>query len=305
MTSSRYILYYDRRVGALSREKVFASAFLQWSYNSASGRFLTRLVLSRRCVSSLVGRLCRSKWSRRLIGPFMSIAGVENADLPAEPQAFRSFSEFFVRPMAEGRRPIATGEGLCVAPVDGKVLVFTDLLATEPIRIKRCTFTLDSFLKFTEWSRLYDGGTMLVFRLCLADYHRFHFPVDGTPHSTGALGRRYFAGGQYARRWDVPFFRQNVRAVTTVKSPVFGDVAMVEVGAFTVGSIVQTYLPGRPVSRGDLKGWFAPGGSTVVLLFQRGRIVVNSDLIEQSARDIETRVYCAEEIGHATMQGGT
>jgi phosphatidylserine decarboxylase len=88
--------------------------------------------------------------------------------------------------------------------------------------------------------------------------------------------------------------------VTLLQSRSFGTLAMVEVGALTVGTIVQTYRPG-PVLRGAEKGLFRYGGSTVVLLVEAGRVEIDPDLLAWSAVDrpapIETLVRMGTSIG--------
>jgi phosphatidylserine decarboxylase len=78
--------------------------------------------------------------------------------------------------------------------------------------------------------------------------------------------------------------------------------AIVEVGAFAVGSIIQTYSPGI-VKRGQEKGFFRFGGSTVVVLLPRGSVVIDEDLISASARGLETFVKMGTSIGKATSKG--
>jgi phosphatidylserine decarboxylase len=92
----------------------------------------------------------------------------------------------------------------------------------------------------------------------------------------------------------------NKRAVTLFESDNFGTLAIVEVGAITVGTIEQTYRPGR-VERGAEKGTFHFGGSTIVLLIEPGRLIVDADLLETSTLDrpdaVETRVRMGTAIG--------
>jgi phosphatidylserine decarboxylase len=75
--------------------------------------------------------------------------------------------------------------------------------------------------------------------------------------------------------------------------------ALVEVGAFTVGSIRQRFEPGRRVARGEEKGFFEPGGSTVVLAFRPGAIAFDTDLVSRSAAGVETFVRMGDSLGRA------
>ena len=126
-----------------------------------------------------------------------------------------------------------------------------------------------------------------------------HFPDAGTPGPSWRVPGRYHAGGPYARSWLVPVFAENVRARTAFDSDHFGPMQIVEVGALTVGSIRQAFRPGARVERGAHKGWFEIGGSTVVLLFPRGAVAFDPDLVESSARGLETAVHMGESLGRA------
>lgn len=145
---------------------------------------------------------------------------------------------------------------------------------------------------------------MVVSRLGLADYHHFHFPDSGVPAAARTIDGRLHAGGPYARHRLVPFFTENHRMVTPFASDHFGTLLLVEVGALTVGSIRQRFEPGTKVGRGDPKGFFELGGSTLVLLFQEGTIVLDPDLLRMTAGGIETHLRLGEALGRrAAFEG--
>ena len=291
------IRYYDRRNGRLRTEKVFASGFLNWSYNSNAGRMLTALLLSRRFVSTLYGLYGRSQFSRRQVIAFARKMNVDAGELLRPLESYASYNDFFTREIDVSRRVTSSDPKVCVAPADGKVLAYTGVTADSTFRIKRSLFNLRCFLDNDRLAERFDGGTMIISRLCLADYHHFHFPVAGVPGAAVPVGGRYYAGGPYARKRPTAFYTENYRMVTRIDSKQFGLVAMVEIGAFTVGSIMQGYDSGRPVSAGDHKGYFELGGSTVVLLFERGAIKVDDDILGHTAEGIETYVRFGEPIG--------
>jgi phosphatidylserine decarboxylase len=100
-----------------------------------------------------------------------------------------------------------------------------------------------------------------------------------------------------ALRRRIRYLVENQREITLVESPAFGSVAVLEVGATNVGSILQSFVPGRPVAKGDEKGLFAFGGSCVITLFARGRIRFDADLVAQSAQHVETYARMGESLG--------
>ncbi len=66
-----------------------------------------------------------------------------------------------------------------------------------------------------------------------------------------------------------------------------------------VGSIVQAFVPGRAVTKGDEKGLFKFGGSCVVTLFKPGRIKLDADLLKSSAEGIEVYARLGDRLGEA------
>ena len=91
-------------------------------------------------------------------------------------------------------------------------------------------------------------------------------------------------------------FCLNKREYTILSNPLFGDFVMAEVGATMVGRIVQTFK-GSSVNKGEEKGYFKFGGSTVVLLFEKSKIHIDEDLLINTAKGYETTVKMGERIG--------
>jgi phosphatidylserine decarboxylase len=108
---------------------------------------------------------------------------------------------------------------------------------------------------------------------------------------------KLYAVSPYSFQKLVPFYTENYRMLTQFTSDHFGQIAMVEIGAFTVGSIKQCYQPGARVAKGAKKGFFELGGSTVVLLFQKGTIRLDEELCAKTEEEIETHVRMGESIG--------
>jgi phosphatidylserine decarboxylase len=299
MATDLTIPYIDRSSGQLCRERVYADRFLNWSYNTRLGWAVTRVVFSHPLLSRLYGWTQRQSLSRKRIVPFVRQMGVDCAELVQPLKTFGNFSEFFERRINLSQRPIATDPGTCIAPVDGKVLGYQTVNLQTTLRVKRHQFSLESFLKDRALGCQYDGGSVVICRLCLADYHHIHFPDSGLPHRPEIINGSLYAGGPYALRRRVPFYAENLRMITPFDSDHFGRIIMVEVGAFTVGSIQQRFDAGEPVQKGNHKGFFELGGSTVVLLFKPNTIRLDNDLCANTSRGLETRVLMGESIGKA------
>jgi phosphatidylserine decarboxylase len=90
-------------------------------------------------------------------------------------------------------------------------------------------------------------------------------------------------------------FFSNERQVTLLDTKHFGRIAYVEVGALLVGKIVQSHL--RPdFSRGDEKGYFLFGGSTVIVLGEPGAWKPSADLLQRTREKQETLVLLGESV---------
>ena len=144
------------------------------------------------------------------------------------------------------------------------------------------------------------GGSMLISRLCPVDYHRFHFPVNGLPSEPKLINGYLYSVSPIALRKNINYLVENKRMLTLIDSPEFGSVAMLEVGATNVGSIVQTFVEERVLPKGEEKGLFKFGGSCVITLFERGRIKFEHDLVEQSANFLETYARMGDRLGETT-----
>jgi phosphatidylserine decarboxylase len=131
------------------------------------------------------------------------------------------------------------------------------------------------------------------------DYHRFHFPDDGEVLDEYRIAGRLHSVNPFALRARSDILATNDRHVSILDTSNFGRLAMVEVGAMNVGKIVQTHPTGAPFHRGDEKGYFCFGGSTILLFGEAGGWVPSTDLLEQTALERETLVRLGDEVARA------
>ncbi len=250
-------------------------------------------------VSRLVGRLTDWQGPAGLLQAAMrGFARRYDIDLAASPplETYRTFGQFFARPLRPGLRPIAPGEDLVVSPVDARVSQAGLAGGGRLLQAKGIEYTLAALLGDGELARRLEGGAWATLYLSPQDYHRIHFPLAG-----GITGWRYVPG----RLWpvnpasvaNVPgLFTVNERLVTLLDSPL-GLVAIVAVGATVVGRVRASYdaavpltdqpgartmqrgdyAPPRPVEKGAELGAFEMG-STVILVFEPGRVRLSERL---------------------------
>lgn len=297
MSNRISIKYFDRAESMLRMEHVYADGLLYWLYNSKMGNLVSCIVFRNKYISRLYGWMNKQGFSKRRIESFMRKMEVNTDELLSPIEGFESFNDFFRRELDLSKRRINWDPDVCISPVDGKILAYQSLDPDLTFRIKRSVFNLRSFLLSDKLVAKFSHGSMIVSRLCLKDYHHFHFPDSGFPGEATSIKGKYHASGPYNLRGLIPFFSDNYRTLTIFDSDHFGRIAMIEIGAFTVGSIRQIYRSGHRVAKGDRKGHFEMGGSTVVMLFEKGRIALDKDLCVNTRNDIETYVLMGDSIG--------
>ena len=293
------IRFRNRRTGAIETERIYGEKWLRFAYENPAGRFLVWLVARRAFFSRWYGWKMNKPESALRILPFISTYDLDVYEFAKSAFDYKTFNEFFYRALKPAARPIAAGERTAVLPADGRHLAFADIDATPGFYVKGQKLPLAELLGGAELAQKFAGGAILISRLCPVDYHRFHFPVAGTPDESRLINGWLYSVSPVALRRNLHYVAENKRVLTPIKSPVFGPVAMIEVGATNVGSIRQTFVPGRAVAKGDEKGLFAFGGSCVITLFQRGRIRLDADLLASSAEAIEVYAKMGERLGEA------
>jgi phosphatidylserine decarboxylase len=290
------VYFRDRQSGRLVPESIPAEAALRWFYQSRLGYLLTLFCARRASFCRLCGWWQERPSSCRRINPFAARYGIDLDEVEFPPDQYPSFNAFFARRLKPGARPFVQAPEVLCAPADGKVLVHPCLGEGALLPVKGACVPVAQILGSEEEARPYAGGAALVVRLAPYDYHRFHFPDSGRAGPARHLGRKYHSVNPLALERVPRIFALNWRALAFVDSDHFGRVAYVEVGAFAVGSVVQTYAPG-PVARGQEKGYFQFGGSTLVLFFEAGRVVFDEDLVSDSAQGLEVHVRTGSRIG--------
>lgn len=263
------------------------SRSLRFLYGTVAGRLLLK-PLTRPGVSRLAGVLLNTRTSRCLIRPFVRRSGIDMSEYL--PERYRSYNAFFCRQIRPSRRLL--GDGPLVSPCDGRLSAYA---ITDDLRftVKYTEYTVSSLVQNDALARRFAGGTALVFRLAVDDYHRYCYPVDGAAGETVTIPGRFHTVQPIAND-HYPIYKENTRQVTTIHSDQLGEVAMVEVGALLVGRIINHAISG-PVEKGQEKGYFQFGGSTIVLLIGRG-VTVDQEFFQNTAEGWETRVYWGENL---------
>lgn len=300
------IRFYNRHTRAIETEEIYGEGWLRFAYENPVGKFFVWLMIKRALFSHVYGWQMSKRVSAGKVLPFIIKYDLDVTTFAKSPYDFKSFNEFFYRRLKPSARPIDADTQVAVFPADGRHLVFQDVDQADGFYVKGSKFSLAELFgedalpeEQRVRTRTFAGGAMVISRLCPVDYHRFHFPCGGVPGNAEKIKGPLYSVSPIALRKCVKYLVQNKRVITLIESPEFGAVASIEVGATNVGSIVQVYPPGHPMQKGEEKGLFKFGGSCVITLFQRGRIVFDADLVEQSRQHIEAYAWMGERMGVA------
>ena len=262
-------------------------------YGHALGRLLLK-PLTAPCVSRLAGRLLSTKASCALIGPFIRKNGIDMSQF--EKTAYASYNDFFSRKIREGARPVDLCPQHLISPCDSKLTVLP-VTRDGRFTLKQTAYTVSSLLRDEALAKKYEGGSLLIFRLTVDDYHRYCYPADGEKTENTFIPGVLHTVNPIAND-HYPIYKENAREHTTIRTKEFGDMLILEVGALLIGRIVNHHGKAS-VLRGQEKGYFQFGGSTVVMLLESGAASIDPDILENSAAGVETVVRFGEKIGQA------
>lgn len=262
-------------------------------YGCAAGRLLLK-PLTAPGLSRLAGRFLSTKLSCVFIKPFIKSNRIDMSQF--EPVEYASYNDFFSRRIRPGVRPVDMDPEHLISPADSKL---TALPITENGRftLKHTEYTVGSLLKNPALASEYVDGWALIFRLTVDDYHRYCYAFDAEKSDNVVIPGRLHTVNPIANDF-FPIYKENAREYTILRTERFGDVIAMEVGALLVGKIVNHH-GAATVRRGQEKGYFQFGGSTVVLLLKKDTAVLDSDILENSRQGIETVVKFGEKIGAA------
>lgn len=291
------IKYIERKTGELKIENVPGEEFLKFLYYNPFGELPLNLVVKKKFLSEIYGRSMDSLKSKKKVAPFVSEHNINMKESVKSIDEFTSFNDFFIRKLREGSREIAQGKNEIASPADGKVLAFENIELKNNFFLKGDKFTLEEFLGDRVLAEKYEGGVFLIIRLAPVDYHRFHFPVDGIIGESKLIEGDYYSVSPHAIKKNFRIYCENKREYAELATENFGNIILSEIGATMVGGIKQTYTPGKDVKKGQEKGYFFFGGSSCILLFEKDKIKIDGDILENTKKGIETKVYMGEKLG--------
>ncbi len=283
--------YVADREGNITKENSLQDRALGALYGSLPGRLLLRPLMSP-AVSKACGKALDTRASRALIPGFARACGIELSE--RERERYASYNDFFTRRPAVGARRADCSKEAFISPCDARLSVF-QINGDSVFSVKHSRYTVASVLRNHRLARSYAGGYAWVFRLCVDDYHRYVYVDDGVVsgevHIPGVFHAVNPAAGE-----AFPIYKENTREYCLLRSENFGTVLQMEVGAMLVGKI-ENRPGGRKVRRGEEKGNFSFGGSTIILMTRAGAVRPDEDILKNSGKGIETLVKMGERVG--------
>lgn len=303
-----HILVRNRRTGLLEEEYIpsYVRLGIQLLYRNRVSRTAAETaivegLLKRASVAH--GVAYDNPASKADIPSFVQTYSIDLDELPKPLTEYTTMNDFFTRQLKPGVRVLegADDPNVISSAADCRISAFNDTSSATTIWIKGSGFSIARLLGDNDAALTFEGGAVAIFRLSPQDYHRWHMPVSGT--ITGFKPIRqpglYYTVNPMAIRSPVDVFGDNVRDVCYVDTgrPDMGTVAVVAVGAMMVGSIVWTVSQGQTAKRFDEMGYFKFGGSTVVVLFPKGAVEFDADLLESSGRALESVIRVGDKIG--------
>lgn len=247
---------------------------------------------TRRFVSKIVGKYLDSKLSCHRINKYIKNNNINMNDF--ECVKYKSFNDFFTRRIKKELRPFCSNACQFPSPCDGKVSAYV-IWEDNTFNIKGYNYTVGELIKDEELANKYIGGYCVVLRLSVDDYHRY-FYIDNCKKEKNVFIKGKLHTVQPYALGKRRVFSENCREYTVLHTENFGDVVQVEVGAMMVGRIVNNHGEGT-FSRGEEKGKFEFGGSTIVLLVEKNKVKFDEEFFVNTLNDIETKVKCGECIG--------
>tara|TARA_Y100000589_G_scaffold26_2_gene36 strand:+ start:3036 stop:3980 length:945 start_codon:yes stop_codon:yes gene_type:complete len=291
------VKYIERESGKLLNEKIAGEGALRFCYENMLGKILLELVVKWPWLSSLYGMYQDSDASKRKIKQFIQDLSIDVNEAEKPINQYANFNEFFARKLKPEARPICSQQDRFIMPGDGRVSVIPKICNDRVFQVKGVDFYLSDFLSNNDLADKYEGGSLVVVRLCPADYHRFHFPYDGTPGEAQRIAGVLYSVNPIAL-WQQPsLFCENERVLVPFRLLNEQEILLVDVGATMVGKIHQTFTPGHSVRKAEERGYFTFGASTTVIVFPPNCIVFDEDLIANSIKGIETLCKMGSSLG--------
>ena len=265
------------------------SKLLKFLYKTFIGRCLLK-ILTNPTISKLVGKLLETKLSTILIKNAIKKNDINI--LEYENKKYKSFNDFFVRKKKE--LVIDKNISNFISPCDSSLLVYK-IKEGSRFEIKNSIYTVSNLIGDTNKAKEFENGYCLIFRLRTKDYHRYCY-IDNGEKSKNTFIKGILHTVRPIAFENYKVFQTNSREWTLLRTENFDEIIQIEVGALLVGKIIN-YHQEHKFKKGEEKGRFEYGGSTIVVLIKKDKVIIDAEILKNSENDVETPVRIGQKIG--------
>lgn len=276
-------MYYNRKTTCIEIEKEYQKNTLNFLYKTIPGRIVLKFV-SKPWFSNKRAKYYNSRKSVKEIRKFIKEYGID-----ANASDYDSFNEFFTR-FKELDNQTTDAELMAVA--DAKVSYYP-IRDDMTLEIKNSIYNLEDILQDKELAKEYKNGTCLIFRLSVDDIHHYFYPASGKIKFNKKIPGELHTVRPLSEKYNI--YSRNSREVTVLETEELGEFIQIEVGALLIGKINND--DAQFFKKGDHRGYFEYGGSTIVLLFKENTVEVDLDFAVFGGFGIEVKVSAGEKIG--------
>jgi phosphatidylserine decarboxylase len=279
---------WDRKNGTLFRDFMDDSPS---TYESTPHRSAMQWLQSHPAYDWLLAAYQNTGFSARKIEPFIRKHGIDMSDFEAV--EYHSYAEFFERRLRPGRRSFPAAPDEMGAFAEARYFGWEKLEEGQQFPIKGHSLDARQLLG-GDRANPFMGGPVLLVRLAPVDYHHVHYPDDGTTLEDDRMGYRLWTVNRNALQSQPDILLRNERHINILQSQNFGRLGFIEVGALSVGRIVQVHPIDKPFKRGEQKSVFRFGGSAIVVFGEPGAWRPADDILEKTKAGTETLLRLGE-----------
>ncbi len=282
------MMIYDRKTKTYTEIEQYGGKALAFLYGNPFGRILLRLAVSP-LVSNIYAFFNSGEKSAGKIPGFISEYSIDMSDY--ETKDYCSFNDFFIRKFRDGARSMDPDPKAFISPADSKLLVYK--IDGSRLQIKGRTYSISELVGDGFKADAFRDGYALCFRLCMDNCHRYCYVDNGRLIRTETIKGRLHTVSSISKEYKI--YKENTRVISLLRTENFGDIIQAEVGALLVGRIHND--DNQIFKKGQEKGYFEPGGSTIIILVAKDMLSIDEDILAQSENGIETQIHYGERIG--------
>ncbi|MBR6274936.1 MAG: phosphatidylserine decarboxylase [Lachnospiraceae bacterium] len=283
---------YKDRNGNIIRKKLMSGKTLEFLYGNGVGRAALK-VLSSVTVANIERAFLGSPFSALAIDPFIKKNEIDISEY--QKKRYSSFNDFFTRKIRQEKRPISSDPNALISPCDGRASMYR-INNDSAFEIKNSVYSVETLTGSKKLAEYYKDGWFVLIRLCVDNYHRYCYAADGMKSMDLKIEGKLHTVNPMVYDF-AKVYTENTRQYCTIYRKGGIKVTQVEIGAMGVGRITNHHTEEADVVRGEEKGYFEFGGSSIVLLLPNKGFEPDIDLVLNTAIGYETKIKYGEKIG--------